>query len=139
MSNASAKLPPLWRSTPHPGSSRGFPLLLTRCTSGTTVVTVEATEKWYGIHTVCFAFDRWHIVEIAFPDVGDHDNIGPPHVDHAPNPAHVVRWARRNGYHPDTLAVEAMLGRWVLATSGTGSPLAAVMREIRGDERCGEP
>lgn len=74
------------------------------------VVTVEAYCKWYCLW-VRFK-DR--VEEAEFPDEGEYKTLGSPYLDHAPNPRHVVRWAKRMGYVIDDLALELIVGRWEL-------------------------
>jgi hypothetical protein len=95
-------------------SKRGMPLLYDREPWSKPVVTVENYCKWYELYVV---HPDWRVEAVPFPDEGVedyrlYDTLGPPYLDHAPNPRHVARWAARNGYYFDDQAEEMMIGRW---------------------------
>lgn len=74
-----------------------------------TIVKVPFESKWYGldIHR-----PNGEVDEVEFPDMEDYDRLGPPYLDHAPNPRHVYRWALSKGYRIDPLSLELIIGRW---------------------------
>lgn len=77
------------------------------------VVTVEMYSKWYGLFVVRVGYDEITIEEYPFPDdlefcAGNQT----PFLDHAPNPVVVARWATKNGFYVDDVAMEMMIGRW---------------------------
>jgi hypothetical protein len=76
-------------------------------------VTVEMYSKWYSLFVVRVGYDEVTIEEFPFPD--DLEFCGgneTPFLDHAPNPVVVARWALKNGFCVDDVAMETMIGRW---------------------------
>ncbi len=93
---------------------------------GKPVVTVENYMKWYGLWLV---MPDGYVVEVAFPDEGRYDTLGPPYLDHAPNPKHVMAWCARMSYRLDERALEMMIGRWAREYDnwpGTDNPCETV-------------
>lgn len=128
MADAQPVLPPVRDFAQVPCGPGGRPLLLAYAYGRhVTVVTVEAAEKWYGLILARRDVSGWLAGVHEFPDEGRYEVLGSPYVDHVPNPAHVLVWAKRMGYHLDTRALEVMLGRWVLDADGDVAPVQAVL------------
>lgn len=88
------------------------------------VLTVEIANKWYRLHLIVwephepeldndYGSDLFKVYGIHY---GHLEKVAPegvsPYLDHAPNPLCVNLFARRNGYHLDSLADELIVGRW---------------------------
>lgn len=77
------------------------------------LLTVELYVKWYKLYLIEQTFhDEVSISEIDFP--GDEYCAADesPYSDHVPNPRVVGRFAARNGYRVDEVALETIIGRW---------------------------
>lgn len=96
-------------------SKRGLPLAIS-CDLDLLerpLITVEVYSKWYYLHVVRVGHP---VGEIGFETLDEMhlDGYGPPFVDHAPNPWHVMEYARRIGADVDDIALELIIGRWEL-------------------------
>ena len=71
------------------------------------VVTVELRGKWYHL-LVVYPDLTW--AAYSFEGPREHGTV----VDHVPSPAAVEKWAQAHGWEVDDLALEILVGRWVL-------------------------
>jgi hypothetical protein len=94
-------------------SERSLPLVYSReVPVSFPVLTVELYPKWYSLHVIQpgGAVERLEFYEL-------HE-FCPPHestyVDHVPNPSAVLAYAEAKDLTLDDLALELVLGRWVI-------------------------
>lgn len=96
-------------------------------------VSVDLSDKWYGLSLSVpegetlpeevrtqIIWGSSGLYHVAFPDEVDasfggyYGRHGSPFVDHAPNPRHVMAWAKRHGFRVHRISLELMIGRWEL-------------------------
>lgn len=108
----------------HLRSDRGVPLVSTVAVLDEPVLTVERYQKWYHLFLLTptlgqkptDAIKRIDVEELDFsiltnPTFGRNHS---PYVDHVPNPVVVQRMCISYGWEIDDMALELMIGRWVL-------------------------
>lgn len=96
------------------GTSRGHQLALCGWPVRKTV-TVELTQKWYGIWLVTplSVDDRmYEMTELSFAVLEEHRGDGAYFCDHVPNPHALRRYCEANDYELDEFAEEMIIGRW---------------------------
>lgn len=77
------------------------------------VVTVELYVKWYKLFVIKQVLYDEVIVEVVdFPGEEYCAEGETAYGDHVPNPRVVSRFASRNGYRVDEVALEVIIGRW---------------------------
>jgi hypothetical protein len=79
-------------------------------------LTVELYEKWYSLYVVTLTPATTVVLKLEFHAMNNfaHDYES-AYVDHTPNPEVVARYAGRFGMHIPELAMELMVGRWMMA------------------------
>ena len=92
--------------------------------AGRPMITVARASKWYGLYLVGRARTNvfpdepedigFHEIEDALVDTWDYAAHGSVYHDHVINPRAVVLYARKLGYDVGDLALEMIVGRWVL-------------------------
>lgn len=90
-------------------------------TSGTPVLTVYLTEKWYQLVLVRSANPGapMGIHEIYYDELEKAYPRGSGYVDHDPNPDAVRALAKAKMWEIDPIAEEIIEGRWALASRTT--------------------
>jgi hypothetical protein len=107
---ASRSYEPLYSPDGHPiACALGTP------TPKVATIAVELIYKWY--HLILIKPDG-AIEKMEFPDMGLYEDLGSPWLDHCPNPAHVVAYAREHDYYVDNMSLELIIGRWTLEHDG---------------------
>jgi hypothetical protein len=104
---------------PYAVSPRGHRLVLCSEKVFGPTLTVELYEKWYTLFLVRpgpALVDEWAVEPVLFP--GNEYCDGAPYVDHVPNPEAVLNYAFSKMYLVDDLALELIVGRWVMERAG---------------------
>lgn len=94
-------------------SDRSIPLVYNYPPGREPVLTIENYLKWYCLYRVD---PSGKVTKIAFPDMGNHAELGEPYGDHVPNPAHVARYVKKHNLYMDQNAWNMIVGRWVTET-----------------------
>jgi hypothetical protein len=88
-------------------------------TSGTPVLTVYLTEKWYQLVLVKSVRRELEIQEVYYDELDMAYPHGSGYVDHDPNPDAVRALAKAKMWEIDPLAEELIEGRWAMASRTT--------------------
>jgi hypothetical protein len=99
-------------------SARDIGLVLQEPSSRPTV-TVENYCKWYALYVL---HPNGLVSEVDFGQLEAHSPGVSAYLDHAPNPAAVVRWAMANSIEVDVDSLELMIARWVTERTGGSGP-----------------